>query len=295
MTRILLTGRGGQVGRELLPLLSSQGDVVALGRGDCDLASAEAIARAVRDARPEIIVNAAAYTDVDGAESNAKLAYAVNGKAPGVLASLARDIGAVLIHYSTDYVFDGRKKEAWVESDPTAPLNVYGASKLAGERAVAAAGGRYLIFRTSWVYAAHGKNFLRTICRLAYERDELRIVNDQVGAPTSARQIAAATARVVQELAASDARFPVGVYHLTAAGSTSWFDFARTALGGNEISPRWRVRRLVPISSSDYPTKAKRPMNSVLSNRKFRDQFGFGLQSWEVELPGILKEIPEIS
>jgi dTDP-4-dehydrorhamnose reductase len=290
MTRILLTGKDGQVGRESLPLLSALGELLAVGHGDCELADADAIARTVRTFRPDVIVNAAGYTNVNQAESDQDRAYAINGTAPGILASLARESDAVLIHYSTDYVFDGTKREPWVESDATGPLNVYGASKLRGEDAIVAVGGRYLILRTSWVYGAHGTNFLRTICKLARERDELKIVDDQVGAPTSSRQIASATAKILKWLFDSRENFPSGIYHLTASGSTSWFGFAQAIVAISARSEELKLKRLLPVPSSDYPTPAKRPLNSVLSNNKLQETFGFRLGDWQHELEELLAE-----
>jgi dTDP-4-dehydrorhamnose reductase len=300
--RILLTGVHGQLGTDLLPLLKPLGEVVAVGRAECDFASASAVRGLVASVRPAVIVNPAAYTAVNDAESHSEQAYAINATAPGALAEEARKSGAMLVHYSTDYVFDGSKAGAYGESDEPAPLNVYGASKLAGERAVAAAGGRYLILRTSWVYGANGNNFLLTIRRLAGERPELRIVDDQVGAPTSTLQLAQATVRLIRDWAAPAAsEFPSGVYHATAGGSVSWCGFAQAiveALGNadgaaaaNAEADRFRVQRIVPIASAEYPTPARRPLNSVLCNHKFERTFGFSLGSWQEGLAEVVWEI----
>jgi len=291
--RILLTGVHGQLGTDLLPLLQPLGEVVAAGRADCDFGSVEAIRKLVADTRPDVIVNPAAYTAVNDAEAQSELAYAINATAPGALAEEARKLGAMLVHYSTDYVFDGSKPGAYTEDDEPAPLNVYGASKLAGERAVAAAGGRNLVLRTSWVYGANGNNFLRTIRRLAAEREELRIVDDQVGAPTSSMQLAQATARLVRQLSAATVpEFPSGLYHATAEGSVSWCGFARAIVSAmTEAGETPRVRQIVPIGSDEYPTPARRPLNSVLSNQKFERTFGFRLGSWQQGLAEALREI----
>ena len=219
--RILITGKNGQVGTELSRLYQSHGDVVLTGRLECDLSSGQSIRDVVGRVKPAIIINAGAYTAVDQAEKERALCFAINCDAPRVLAQEAAKLDALLIHYSTDYVFDGEKPGPYLESDPIDPLGVYGASKAAGEAAIAAAGSRYLVLRTSWVYSAHGKNFLRTMLRLGAERPELRVVDDQVGAPTSAAAIAAATVRLLEQPAVT------GIYHMTAAGSTSWYGFAR--------------------------------------------------------------------
>ena len=297
--RILLTGVHGQVGTDLLPLLQPLGEVIAASRAECDLASPEAIRKLVTAVRPDVIVNPAAYTAVNDAEAHRELAYAINATAPGVLAEEARKAGAMLVHYSTDYVFDGAKPGAYTEDDVPAPLNVYGASKLAGERAVAAAGGRFLVLRTSWVYGAHGNNFLKTILRLAAEREELKIVDDQVGAPTSSLQLAQATARLVSQLSArTEPEFPSGLYHATADGSVSWCGFARAIVETMkaesfraEAGEPLRVRQILPIRSEEYPTPARRPLNSILSNQKFEHTFGFRLESWQQGLADIVREI----
>lgn len=226
-------------------------------------------------------MNAGAYTAVDKAETDQALCYAVNATAPAVLAQETARLDALLIHYSTDYVFDGEKPDAYLESDPIHPVSVYGASKAAGEAAIGDSGARYLVLRTSWVYAAQGKNFLRTMLRLGAERSDLRVVEDQTGAPTSASAIAAATARLVDEFATPQP----GIYHMTAAGSTSWYGFAQAIFNADVLSARPRVH---PIPSSEYPTPAKRPANSVLNNDKFAHAFGFRLPTWQQQLDEVL-------
>ncbi|MDR3762771.1 MAG: dTDP-4-dehydrorhamnose reductase [Acidobacteriota bacterium] len=296
--RILLTGALGQLGSDLLPLLQRQGETVAVDRTECDLSSPAAIRRLVAESAPDVIVNPAAYTAVNEAEAQPALAHAINATAAGVLAEEACKRGAMFVHYSTDYVFDGRKTGEYVEADQPNPLNVYGASKLAGEQAVAAAGGRYLILRTSWVYGANGNNFLLTMRRLAREREELKIVDDQVGGPTSSIQLAQATDRLVREQAGkAPSEFPAGLYHTTAAGRVSWCGFARAiveSFRGSRVLPDsglMKVRNIAGISSREYPTPAARPHNSVLSNRKFESAFGFCLHDWQDALAEVMREI----
>jgi dTDP-4-dehydrorhamnose reductase len=274
---ILVTGAGGQLGFELAHALAAHGDVVATGRERLDLADPDAIVAAVRGAKPQLIVNAAAYTAVDRAETEKALAHAVNGRAPGILAEEAKRIGAVLIHYSTDYVFDGKGTTPYREDGPTAPLNVYGASKLEGERAIAAVGARALTLRTSWVYGLRGSNFLLTIQRLAGERDELRIVADQIGVPNWCRDLAQATARIVALGIASLAE-RAGLYHLSASGQASWYDFARAIVGAAERPC------VVPIATAEYPLPARRPAYGVLATARFEATFGFALPDWREAL-----------
>ena len=283
--RILITGKNGQVGGEFSRLYHSPGDLVTVGRAECDLSNEQSIRDLVRRLEPAVIVNAGAYTAVDQAEAEPELCFAVNAAAPRVLAQEAARLDALLIHYSTDYVFNGEKPEPYLESDPISPVSVYGASKAAGEAAIAETAGRYLVLRTSWVYAAQGKNFLRTMLRLGAERSELRVVDDQVGAPTSAAAIAAATARLVEQYAAPGAKLPAGIYHMTAGGSTSWCGFARAIFSAGILSVPPRVQA---IPSSDYPTPAKRPANSVLANDKFAHAFGFRLPPWQQQLQELL-------
>jgi dTDP-4-dehydrorhamnose reductase len=287
MTRpkILLTGSRGQVGWELARSLSTLGEVIALDSSRLDLTDADAIRRAVADIQPRIIVNPAAHTAVDKAESEAERAYALNATAPGILAEEAEKLGALLIHYSTDYVFDGSGEQARVETDATGPLNVYGASKLAGELAIQANCQRHLIFRTSWVYGARGANFLLTMRRLMRERPELKIVADQIGAPTWCRSLADATAQVIAQVdsafVGADKPQAWGVYHMTNAGETSWHGFAQAIL---ELDAPESQTRLLPIPSSDYPTPARRPLNSRLNNDKLERVFGVRLPDWRLAL-----------
>jgi len=293
MRTILLTGKNGQVGWELQRTLAPLGKVIALDAEDLDLADAGAIRRKVREIRPRIIVNPAAYTAVDKAEAEAELAMAINGIAPGVFAEEARAHDALLVHYSTDYVFDGSKQGAYVEDDAPNPLNVYGSSKLAGEQAVRAAGCRHLILRTSWVYGARGKNFLLTMLKLAQERSELRIVDDQIGAPTWSRTLGEITAQILAQLyqpgceaGADDARY--GTYHLTSTGAVSWYGFTAEILRQANVQP---APVLHPISAQDYPTPAVRPKNSRLSNDKLHRTFGLSGGDWRDNLGLCLQEL----
>ena len=290
--RILITGGAGQVGWELRRALTIFGEVVAPPRDILDLASADSIVAAVRGIRPGLIVNAAAYTAVDKAESESGLAMKINGEAPRILAEQAALRNAALIHYSTDYVFDGSKSEPYREEDEASPINVYGRTKLAGEQGVMAAEAAHLIFRTSWVYGPRGRNFLLTMLRLAKERKELKVVDDQFGAPTSARMIAEATAMALSKILPQGnmetERFADmgGLYHLTAAGRTTWFEFAREI-----VRNRAGSATVVPIPTSAYPTPARRPKNSVLENSKLERKFGFLLPDWQVGLGLCLEEL----
>jgi dTDP-4-dehydrorhamnose reductase len=278
--RILITGKNGQVGTELSRLYQPHEDVVFTGRDQCDLSSEHSIRDLVRRLKPSVIINAGAYTAVDQAEKEPDLCFAINAAAPRVLAEEASRQDALLIHYSTDYVFDGTKPGPYLENDPIHPVSVYGESKAAGEAAIAEVGCRHLILRTSWVYSGHGKNFLRTMLRLGSERSELGVVDDQIGAPTSAAAIATATAKLTA--AASGAS---GIYHMTAAGSTSWCGFARAIFDAGILPTAPSVK---PIPSSDYPTPARRPANSVLANDKFAHTFGFRLPPWPQQLDEVL-------
>jgi len=270
---ILLTGAAGQLGFELARLLPAHGEVQALDRAALDLADADAIAAAVRRIEPQIIVNAAGYTAVDRAESEPALADAINARAPAVLAAEAKRRDALLIHYSTDYVFDGTSGQPYREQDRTHPLNVYGSSKLAGERAIAASGVAHLILRTSWIYGWRGQNFLLTMRRLAATRDELRVVADQFGVPNWSRVLAEATAGLIARGAAALAA-KSGIYHLSGRGRASWFDFAR-AIFDDADRPR-----VVPIATAEYPTPARRPASAVLATAKFEEAFGIVLPDW---------------
>jgi dTDP-4-dehydrorhamnose reductase len=285
--KILLTGRSGQLGWELNRMLAPLGEVLAPDRTQLDLARPDQIAAAVRSARPDVIVNAAAYTSVDLAETETDRAHLINATAPGLLAEEARRCGALCVHYSTDYVFDGTKTAPYLEEDTPNPINTYGRSKLAGENAIRSAGCPYLIFRTSWVYAARGRNFFLTIRRLLREKEQLSVVSDQIGAPTSASALAEATARVLHRRADAlgDAR---GVYHATASGSTSWHGFASEIARLEGFDAAARIR---PILSSEYPTAALRPANSRLSNKRLLEQFGVALPGWEKSLQACLETL----
>lgn len=282
--RFFITGANGQLGFELQRALAPLGDVAACGRDACDLSNPDSIRSAIRAAKPDVLFSAGAYTAVDKAESEPDLACAVNATAPGILGEEAAKLGALVIHYSTDYVFDGTKLSAYSEEDATNPLGVYGKTKLEGEKSLAASGAAHLIFRTSWVFGAHGKNFLKTILRLASTRDELRIVADQFGAPTGAALLADASAHIAARYR-RDGRenFPLGLYHLTASGETSWHSFARhivaRAVAAN--SPiQATPERILPIATPEYPTPAARPANSRLNTSKFRNAFGLHLPDW---------------
>jgi dTDP-4-dehydrorhamnose reductase len=294
--RILLTGKTGQVGYQLERSLQGLGEVVALNSSQMNLAELDQVREVIRRVKPDLIVNPAAYTAVDLAEREPDLAMRINGDAPGAMAEEAKSLGAAMIHYSTDYVFDGSKQGAYTEDDSPNPVNVYGSSKLAGERAVQAAGIPHLILRTSWVYGMHGKNFLRTVMRLAQERDELRIVADQFGAPTWSRTIADTTAHIVARLqsTANDKNAGIerdtwqgnsGIYHLTAQGHTTWYGFTKAILNHPSILKKPAV---TPIRSEEYPVPARRPANSVLSCARLIDTF-CSLPEWEKAL-GLCQE-----
>lgn len=286
MPKILLTGCNGQVGFELQRSLAPIGEVTAFDRSRCDLADPESLRSAVREVQPNIIVNPAAYTAVDKAESDEATAHAVNAIAPGIIGEEAAKLGALVIHYSTDYVFDGKKDGPYVETDPTNPLSVYGRTKLDGEQALVASGARHLIFRTSWVFGAHGANFLKTILRLAREREELRIVADQFGAPTGAALIADVTVQVLGQYVRSEQKehFPFGIYHLTASGATTWQEYAvfvvQKALGMG-ASLQAIPEKIHPIATADYPLPATRPQNSRLDCSLLENVFQLKLPPWQ--------------
>lgn len=289
--RILLLGSTGQVGRELQTCFADFGLLTCADRKAADLSRSDEVRDLVRQVAPDVILNAAAYTAVDRAESEPGLAMTINGEAPRMLAEESHRLGALLVHYSTDYVFDGSSQEPWTETDAPQPLNVYGATKLAGERAIESSGCRHLIFRTSWVYGPHGQNFLFTMLRLARQRDRLTIVNDQFGAPTTSIEIAAATRKIVAGIV--ERRFGeekdwAGIYHMTCADSTTWFGFAQAifARAGSLIDGK--IPELVPIATSDYPTPAQRPRNSVLSNVRLHERFGIRLASWQSALDAVM-------
>ena len=292
--RILILGSSGQLGSELARIFTGFGAITAVGRESVDLADPEQIRDLIRSVAPDVILNAAAYTAVDRAEDESDLALAINAAAPRILAEEARKRNALFVHYSTDYVFDGKKREPWIETDKALPLNVYGASKLAGERAVEEVGGNYLIFRTSWVYGPRGKNFLLTMLRLARERNSLSVVDDQIGAPTSSIELARATHTIVTGLLAG--RFGslqgcTGIYHMTCAGSTSWFGFAEAIFARAAELLGVKASELIRITTKDYPAPATRPRNSVLSNVKLHERFGVQLARWETALEEVLRAI----
>jgi dTDP-4-dehydrorhamnose reductase len=299
---VLLTGKNGQVGRELLRLLPQLGEVVAPGREQLDLLKPGDIRRTIRDVRPQLIVNAAAYTAVDRAETDEATAQAINQEAPELMAVEAKKIGATLLHYSTDYVFDGTKKAPYDEADCANPINIYGKTKFAGEQAIRSSSVPHLIFRTAWVYATHGRNFLLTIVRLATEREELRIVSDQVGAPTCAADLTAATCKILAGISKRNRGQFIfteasGTYHMSAAGQTTWYEFAKTILEGAESAPHnlaWLAdatqgrqliaQRVIPISTEEFGSRTRRPAYSVLSNCHLMQSFGVALPDWRSQL-----------
>jgi dTDP-4-dehydrorhamnose reductase len=300
--KIVIVGRNGQLAWEANQRFQGLGQIICVGRPELDLLDINGARQEIRRIKPAIIVNAAAYTAVDQAESEPEAAMKINSEAPAAMAKEAKHLGALFITYSTDYVFNGTSAAPYSETDVTVPLNVYGASKLSGERAVEAVGGNHLIFRTSWVYGGRGKNFLKTILRLAAERPELRIVDDQVGAPTWSRDLADATRKIIEQLASqsSSAKASLGealgdrrgIYHMTAAGSVSWYGFAAAIL--EETAKRGvskgTLAKLVPIPSSEYPTPAARPHSSRLCNDKLKNVFGVTLPPWRESLAAVMDE-----
>jgi len=296
--RLLITGATGQIGWQLQRTFAPLGEVIACTRAEFDLSDPDAAARAIRDLAPDIVVNAGAYTAVDKAEGEPDLAYTVNAIAPGRIAAELARTGGLMIHFSTDYVFDGEKPAPYDEGDTTSPLNVYGKTKLAGEHSIAASGCAHIILRTTWVYDIRGKNFLRTVLRLAREREELAMVADQHGAPTWARAIAEATAQIaarcIYRRGASGWR-DTGTFHLTAGGQTTWAGFAEQILEEYTALAEWPAdtgewgaplvaKRVLPITSEQFPTPARRPRNSVLSNSRLRKVFGLQLPDWRAQL-----------
>ena len=287
--RILLFGEQGQVAWELRRTLAPMADLTCVGRTGADLADPDAIRRVITAAAPDVVVNAAAYTAVDKAETETALATRINADAPGVMAAEAARRGALLVHYSTDYVFAGTKGTPYTEDDPTGPLGAYGRTKLAGEEAVRAAGGSHLIFRLCWVYGNRGANFLLTMQRLARERDEVRVVADQHGCPTWSRMIAEATAHALRCLhTREDSRAVSGTYHLCASGQTSWHEFARAIIDAVPAERR-RCREVRAITTAEYPTPARRPAYSVLDTTKLERVFGLRLPDWRVSLGQVLE------
>jgi len=294
--KVLIFGRIGQVGWELRHKLACLGHVTNVDYPAIDFSKPDTIRAAIRSTEPAVIVNAAAYTAVDKAEATPEPAWAVNASGPGVIAEEAKRLGAVMVHYSTDYVYDGSKQGPWVETDAPNPLNVYGQTKLAGDEAIQAVGGDYLILRTSWVYGARGSNFLLTMLRLANERSELRIVDDQSGSPTTSECIAQATADILAQVLAPSAGGLVGgglagrsgVYHLTNSGQTTWFGFAKEFLSKQAVCPK-----LTPITTSEYPVPAKRPVNSVLSCQLVGETFGVQMPAWDHALELVLETLAE--
>lgn len=290
MSKILLTGKSGQIGWELQRTLATLGDVVALGRHEMDLADPDSIRKVIREVRPVLIVNAAAYTAVDKAESEPDVAMAVNGIAPGIMAEEAKRLNAMMVHFSTDYVFDGAKDSPYREEDAPNPLNVYGRTKWAGERAIQAVDAPYLIFRTGWVYGARGRNFLLTMLKLAREGGELKVVDDQFGAPTWSRLIAETTAQILAitgpAILPPALKEREGLYHVAAAGRTSWHGFAELILRRHTPRP---VPRLAPIPTHEYPQPARRPAYSCLACKKLESVFGLVMPAWE-ELFGLCAE-----
>jgi dTDP-4-dehydrorhamnose reductase len=295
VVKILVTGKNGQVGFELQRALATLGEVVAVDHADCDLADADAIRALVRRVAPDVIVNPAAYTAVDKAESDRETAFAVNAGAPGVFGEEAARLGALVVHYSTDYVFDGAKDGSYAETDQPDPQSVYGSTKYVGELALAAASPRHLIVRTSWVVGAHGGNFAKTMLRLAAEREQLSVVADQFGAPTSAALLADLTAQLVRQYLREGADgFPYGTYHVAAAGETSWHGYARFVIA-EAIAAGKTLKAgpdaVKPLATSEYPTPAKRPGNSRLDTTHFRTTFGLRLPPWQESVRHVLQQI----
>jgi dTDP-4-dehydrorhamnose reductase len=292
--KILVTGRNGQVGFELERALAPLGEVVAVDQSECDLSNPNAIRELVRSVTPDVIVNPAAYTAVDRAESDSTTAFAVNAHAPGILGEEAARLGALVVHYSTDYVFNGTKDGAYSEQDRPDPQSVYGRSKYEGELALTAANPRHLILRTSWVVGAHGGNFAKTMLRLAGERDRLNVVADQFGAPASAALLADITAHLVRQHQREQSSFPYGTYHVTASGETSWYEYARFVI--NEALAAGQTLKatadsIAPLTTADYPTPAKRPANSRLDTTRFRETFGLRLPPWQEGVRHVLQQI----
>jgi len=293
---ILIIGKNGQVGWELHRSLSCIGQVIALGRDDLDLSSSDKIRETIDLIMPNIIVNAAAYTAVDKAEEESDEAFFINASVPGVIANAASRIGALFVHYSTDYVFDGTKNAPYLETDDTSPINVYGQSKLKGEQEIQSHQGDFLILRTSWVYASRGMNFMLSMLRLAKEREELRIVSDQTGSPTPARLISDVTSHVLKKAICErvEGVFESGIYNLTTSGQTTWYDFARNIIKQGKESldfNDYRIQNVTAIDTADYPTPAKRPLYSCLSCEKLTKHYDIHLPDWNEQLVLCLSEL----
>ena len=293
--KVLLFGKNGQVGWELNRSLQPLGEIVALDRSDADFSNPESLREIIQNIKPDIIVNAVAFTAVDKAEAEEELAEKINGLAPGVLADEAIKLKALLVHYSTDYVFNGAKDSAYLEIDDTCPINAYGRTKLSGEQAIQSSGCEYLVFRTSWVYASRGYNFLLTILKLAKERENLSIVSDQIGSPTTARLIADITLvslqQSIKERELGD--FSSDLYHLSASGYASWYDFAQEIVNAvkQQSGEKLKIKDLKKIPSVDYPTPARRPNNSRLMLKKLEDKFGVDIPDWKNVLELCLEEL----
>jgi dTDP-4-dehydrorhamnose reductase len=289
--KILLTGVSGQVGWELQRTLMTVGEVISVNRNQLDLANPDSIRSTIRDIKPDLIVNSAAYTAVDKAESEIDLAMAINGVAPGIMAEEAKRLNAGIIHYSTDYVFDGNKNNPYQENELTNPQNIYGKTKLAGEEAISSIGVNHLIFRTSWVYGLRGKNFLLTMQKLAKEREEIKVVDDQIGSPTWSRMIAEITAQVItlgQNNLNNFFADKGGIYNLSPSGKTSWYGFAKAIFNDDFPNNERKLQRLIPITTPEYPTPASRPAFSLLDNQKLSDTFGLKMPDWDQVLKLVL-------
>lgn len=294
--RILILGKDGQVGHALQSALAPLSVTRSCGRVEADLTRPDTVRQVIKEFAPEFVINAAAYTSVDQAELDAVSAMAVNGEGPAMLAHACRAAGAYLVHYSTDYVFDGQKSMPYLETDLAAPLNVYGRSKWAGEKGIILAGGAYLILRTSWVFDAIGKNFLQTILHLANEKSELKVIDDQLGAPTYSHRIAQVTALMIYRLAtdAALARQASGIYHVTAAGSTSWYGYARQILlraqaGGTTLNTT--PERIYPVHTAHCAMPTARPLNSILNTAKLRQIFGLSLPEWYIDVDRVIDQL----
>ena len=295
MTSILIFGKNGQLGDALVKAFSSEKQFLAFDSNDADLGNEKQLRKLIQEIKPRLIINAAAYTAVDDAENDEVSAYKVNARAPQIIGEEATTVGASVIHFSTDYVFDGTKKSPYKEKDKTNPLNVYGASKLQGEKLLLTACSRSLILRTSWVVSDHGQNFLKTMLRLAHERDALRVVSDQEGVPTSAHLLADVSRMLVNKLTFQDLKdFSFGVYHVAPHGKTNWYEYAKFVIGGAiKLGDTFKVTTdmIHPIKTENYPTPAKRPLNSCLDSSLFEREFSITLPAWEEGVFAIMKAL----